>query len=85
MSDAAHPWNLAPRTSVAVPGNASAGFFGAVAAVTSFQRAQETGVGELLDVSLLEVLVLTMNMYRSPAAPWRRRPEPSSARAGDAM
>ena len=45
------------------PGEWLGGLFGAVAALTSWQRAQETGVGELLDVSLLEVLALTMNMY----------------------
>ena len=45
------------------PGEWLGGLFGAVAALTSLPRSRETGVGELLDVSVLEVLALTMNMY----------------------
>jgi crotonobetainyl-CoA:carnitine CoA-transferase CaiB-like acyl-CoA transferase len=45
------------------PGEWLGGLFGAVAALTSYQRAHDVGVGELIDVSMLEVLALTMNMY----------------------
>ena len=45
------------------PGEWLGGLFGAVAALSSLPRSRETGVGELLDVSVLEVLALTMNMY----------------------
>jgi crotonobetainyl-CoA:carnitine CoA-transferase CaiB-like acyl-CoA transferase len=39
------------------------GLFAAVGALTSWQRTVHTGVGELLDVSILESLVLTGQMY----------------------
>ncbi len=39
------------------------GLFAAVGALTSWQRTVRTGVGELLDVSILESIVLTGQMY----------------------
>ena len=41
------------------------GLIAAVGALTSWQRTVRTGVGELLDVSVLESLNLTMQMYAS--------------------
>lgn len=39
------------------------GLFAAVGVLTAWQRSVRTGVGELLDVSILEALVLTEQMY----------------------
>jgi len=45
------------------PGEWLGGLFAAVGLLTAWQRTVRTGVGEVLDVSLLEGLVLTQSMY----------------------
>jgi len=45
------------------PGEWLGGLFGAVGVLCAWPRALETGRGELLDVSILEALVLTEQMY----------------------
>ncbi len=62
------------------------GLFGAVGALTAWQRAVVSGVGELLDVSILESLILTGEMYgtttQSTVPPGKQRgPERLPARS----
>ncbi|MGO9456862.1 MAG: CoA transferase [Acidimicrobiales bacterium] len=56
------------RAPVQIGGRLSAwlgGLFGAVGILAAWQRAQDTGVGELVDVSILEALVVTEQMYQT--------------------